>query len=142
MNRISIIPLYDAALHHLRHWITNGTPPPKQPLIEFAGDPGEVVRDQHGIAIGGVRLPQADVPIAQNSAIPLSGDIFALLRGSSVPFEKSTVDALYSDEAEYLAQFESAARRSVETGAILERDVAPLVEEAKREYRNLQTKAE
>ena len=72
VNGISMIPLYDAALHHVQEWLTTGAAPPQQPLIEFAGDPPDVVRDDHGIARGGIRLPQADVPIAQNSAIPVA----------------------------------------------------------------------
>ena len=88
MNRIAITPLYDAALHHLNRWVGGGEAPPVQPLIEFAGDPAEVVRDEHGIAVGGVRLPQADVPVAQNSAIPLGQDIYSMLWGSSHPVRR------------------------------------------------------
>jgi hypothetical protein len=135
MNRIAITPLYDAALHHLNRWVNGGAPPPRQPLIDFAGDPPEVVCDAHGIATGGVRLPQAEVPVAQNSAIPVRADIFSLLWGSSHPFDAATLDALYGDEASYVAQFEAAARRAEQAGVLLSRDIAPLVEEARREYR-------
>jgi hypothetical protein len=135
MNRIAITPLYDAALHHLNRWIDGGAPPPRQPLIEFAGDPPAIVRDAHGIAVGGVRLPQADAPVARNSAIPLGEDIYSVLYGSSIPFDAAKLDALYGDEATYLARFEEAARRAEKAGVLLPRDVAPAVEEAAREYR-------
>ena len=98
MNRIAITPLYDAALHHLNRWVGGGEPPPSQPLIEFAGEPPQVVRDEHGIAVGGVRLPQAEVPVAQNSAIPLGQDIYSMLWGSSHPFDAAKLDSLYADE--------------------------------------------
>ena len=73
--------------------------------MEFAGDPAEVVRDAHGIAKGGIRLPQADVPLAQNSAIPLADDVFAYLRGSSHPFTAEKLRALYGDKSSFLAKF-------------------------------------
>lgn len=135
MNRIAITPLYDAALHHLNRWVSGGEPPPCQPLIDFAGRPPEVVRDEHGIATGGVRLPQAEVPVAQNSAIPLGADIYSLLWGSSHPFDSAKLDALYSDAPTYVAQFTEAARRAEKAGVLLSRDLAPLIEEAGREYR-------
>ena len=67
-----------------------------------------MVRDEHGIAQGGIRLPQADVPLAQNSAIPLAPGIWASLRGSSHPFSKEKILALYGDQVSFLAQFEQA----------------------------------
>src|SRR5262245_618771 len=86
INRIPIVPLYEAAFHHMQRWLTDGTPPPIQPKLEFAGDPPRVVRDAHGIAVGGIRLPQVEAPIATNSAIPRAADIFSYLRGSWSPF--------------------------------------------------------
>lgn len=130
INRIPMVPLYDAAFHHMHRWLAGGTPPPSQPKVEFAGDPAEVVRDEHGIAKGGIRLPQADVPLAQNSAIPLSDDIFAYLGGSSHAFSRDKIHALYGDKSSFLAKFEAAAQASVRAGVLLPRDVAPLVAEA------------
>jgi hypothetical protein len=130
INRIPMIPLYDAAFHHMHRWLAEGTPPPSQPKVEFAGEPPQVVRDEHGIAKGGIRLPQADVPLAQNSAIPLTPDIWAYLGGSSHPFSREKIHALYGDKASFLAQFEAAAQRSVAAGVLLPRDVPGLIAEA------------
>ncbi len=135
MNRIAITPLYDAALHHLNRWVGGGEAPPIQPKIEFDGDPAQVVRDGHGIAIGGVRLPQADVPVAQNSAIPLGQDIYSMLWGSSHPFGAAELDAMYGDESTYIERFTEAAGSAVAEGVLLSRDVASLVDEARSEYR-------
>ncbi len=131
INRVPLNPLYDAALHHIQAWMTGGPPPPEQPLIEFAGDPPEVVRDEHGIARGGIRLPQVEVPVAKNSAIPLAADIFSILYGSSVPFPPAKLTELYGDPAKYLAAFEQAARAAEKTGVLLPRDADALVEEAR-----------
>jgi hypothetical protein len=135
MNRIALTPYYDAALHHLARWAAGGAPPPSQPLIEFAAEKPEVVRDEHGIARGGIRLPQAEVPVATNTSIPVSHDFSGSLRGGNHPFGAAKLDALYGDEAKYLARFEQAAQRAVQAGVMLPRDVAPAIEEAAREYR-------
>jgi hypothetical protein len=133
-NRIYIQPLYDAALHHMNRWVNGGPPPPSQPLIDFTSE-GEVIRDENGIARGGVRMPQADAPVATNSSIPVTNDFAGQLRGSNKPFGAVKLDALYGDEATYLARFKAAAEAAVKAGVLLARDVAPAVEEARSEYR-------
>lgn len=135
MNRIALIPYYDAALHHLNRWVGGGAPPPSQPPIEFSGERPDVVRDEHGIAQGGVRLPQAGAPVATNSSIPITNDFSGSLRGSNHPFGAAKLDALYGSEAIYLARFEAAAQRAVDAGVLLARDVAPAIEEAAQDYR-------
>ena len=131
INRLPMLPLFDAALHHLHAWVNGGPPPPVQPRIEFDGDPAEVVRDQHGIAVGGIRLPQADVPIATNSAIPLAPDIYSVLYGSSAPFATQKLVELYGNTANYVAQLEQAALAAEKSGLLLRRDVDAVVEEAR-----------
>jgi alpha/beta hydrolase family protein len=134
INRIPIVPLYEAAFHHMQRWLTDGTPPPIQPKVEFAGDPPQVVRDEHGIAKGGIRLPQVEVPIATNSAIPRAPDIFAYLRGTSSAFGADKLRTLYGDKVAFLTQFESAAKRAVESGVLLPRDAAALAAEASESW--------
>jgi hypothetical protein len=134
VNQISMVPLYDAGLHHLDRWLRDGVAPPVAPRIEFDGDPPEIIRDAHGIARGGIRLPQVEVPIARNSAVPVADDIFSLLYGSSVPFSPAEVRALHGDEEAFLARFEEAAHAAEDAGFLLPRDVPALVEEARRAY--------
>jgi hypothetical protein len=129
INAIPINPLYDAAFHHMHRWLTQGIPPPRQPLIDF-DDQGNVVRDELGIARNGIRLPQAQVPLAQNSAIPLSDDIFAVLGGSSHPFGKARLLELYRDRESYLARFTKEAEAAVSAGVIMPREVERLSAEA------------
>jgi hypothetical protein len=134
VNHISMTPLYDAALHHMHEWLTTGQAPPAPPLIDFGGDPPEVVRDEHGIARGGIRLPQVEVPIAQNSAIPVADDIFSVLYGSSVPFPADRIRALYGDASTFLTRFEAAARAAEQAGVLLPRDIPGLVDEARASF--------
>jgi hypothetical protein len=134
MNRIYLQPFYDAALHHLARWVNGGEAPPSQPLIDFGAD-GQPLRDAHGIATGGIRLPQAAAPVAMNSATPVTDDFAGRLRGSNKPFDGKTLDALYGDEAGYLARFREAAAAAVAAGVMMSRDVEPAVAEAAQEYR-------
>jgi len=130
INEVPMAPVVDAALHLLCAWVQDGTPPPTQPRIEFAGDPPEIRRDEHGIARGGIRLPQVAVPLAHNSAVPASPGPLARLGGSCVPFPPGKVRALYGDRATYLARFEEATRATEKAGVVQERDVEPLLAEA------------
>lgn len=134
INRVPMTPLFEAAFHHMHHWLNGGPPPPVQPRIEFEGDPPQVVRDEHGIARGGIRLPQVEAPVAQNSAIPLADDIYSFLGGSCHPFPPETLRQLYGGKAAYLARFEAAARAAESQGVLLRRDADALIEEARATY--------
>ena len=131
INQVSIAPVVDAALHHLDRWLREGTVPPRQPLIDFEGQPPAVVRDADGLARGGIRLPPVEVPVAHNSAIQKSPDVFARLMGSHVPFSAERLDELYPTREEYLARFEEAVHAAEAASIVLPRDVAPLMEEAR-----------
>jgi hypothetical protein len=78
----------------LKRWAEGGMPPPSQPRIEFSGGTPQIVRDKHGLAQGGVRLPQVEVPVATNSCIPITTDFFGTLRGSNQPFGPAKLEAL------------------------------------------------
>jgi hypothetical protein len=135
INHIPMVPLYEAAYRHMHSWLTTGTPPPIQPRLEFAGDPPEIVRDEHGLAKGGIRLPQVEAPLATNSAIPLvPDDIYALLGGSSYPFPPEKIRTLYGSRETFLQRFEAAARKAQDAGVLLPRDAAALIAEAGEQY--------
>jgi hypothetical protein len=134
INRVPMVPVFDAAFHHLHRWVTGGPPPPRQPLLEFAGEPPRLVRDEHGIARGGIRLPQVEVPLACNTAIPRAADIYSVLGGSSEPFDEPTKRRLYGDEAAYVARFTEATRRAEQAGVLLPRDAEALIAEAGSEH--------
>ena len=118
----------------MARWVNGGAPPPSQPLIDFTAE-GQVIRDTHGIARGGIRMPQADAPVAMNSSIPVTNDFSSRLRGSNRPFDAATLDALYGDEATYLARFRTAAESAVKAGVLRPREVELQTAEAASEYR-------
>jgi hypothetical protein len=100
-----------AALRSLQAWVTDGTPPAHGAPLETAG--GAIVRDARGNALGGVRTPQVDVPVAT-----LTGE-GAGLSGLTRPFDAATLQALYPSHGAYVSAFAQATRRAVEDGFIL-----------------------
>ena len=134
INEVPVNPVVEAAYRHLQTWVDTGAPPPVQPRIEFAGDPPVVVRDEHGIARGGIRLPQVEVPLATNSAVFTPESRMGFLGGSCVPFTAEMVRSLYGDVDAYLARFEQAAGAAEKSGVLLPRDVEPLLAEARATF--------
>ena len=134
VNHVSVAPVVDAALHHVQAWLLDGTPPPVQPLIAFAGEPAVIARDDNDIARGGIRLPQVEVPLGHNSAIQQAPDVFARLVGYHESFPDEKVRALYGSREEYLARYDVATRAAQAAGVILPRDVDPLLAEAAQAF--------
>ena len=112
-----------AALHALVDWIEDGTPPASAPPIETSD--GAIVRDERGNALGGVRLPHVEVPVALHS-----GEDGVPLSGRTVPFDEATLRALYPDPARYAELVRSAAEAARDAGFLLAADVDLLVAEA------------
>lgn len=120
-NSIDIQPYRDAALHRMRLWVEQNVPPPIQPRIEMEtageGMPPRVVRDELGIARGGVRLPEISVPTAVHDGF--NAPDWAFLRGSSRPLSAEQLSALYDGPDDYLGRFEAAAKAAVAAGVLL-----------------------
>jgi hypothetical protein len=130
INQVSITPVADAALHQLQSWVTDGKLPPVQPRIEFSGEPPKVERDGDGIALGGIRLPQVAIPLAHNSAIQRTPDVFARLVGTHEDFSVEELRRRYGSRERYLATFQEATRAAESASVILPRDVEAVLAEA------------
>ncbi|MCU1346330.1 MAG: signal peptide-containing protein [Acidimicrobiia bacterium] len=115
-------PAFLASMEHFQRWIKGGAPPPPQPRVAVVGDPPTIERDELGIAVGGVRLPEVDVPLASHQGgVDLPGT--AALNGVSLPFPDGMLEKLYPDRATYLARFDAAAARSVQAQTLRLGDV-------------------
>jgi hypothetical protein len=120
----------DAAIRALARWVRHRTPPPRAPRIEVApGPPPAIVRDAHGNAVGGIRTPQLDVPIATLSGEGQTGSILCILFGTTSPFDAATLAALYPDHEAYVSAFDRATRRALRAGFLVPAD-AKLMKEA------------
>ena len=124
-------PARDAALHALCAWIRFGEPPAQQPRIEIDIDDTEVVRDHLGIARGGIRLPEVEVPVVRYQG---TNDLPGLgwLGGSAVPIDTPTLRREYPDRTTYITRYERAARAAHRDGVLLPGDRDAMVEIARR----------
>ena len=123
-------PAADAAIVHVKRWIEGGAQPPSQPQIAVSGNPPAIERDEHGIAMGGVRLPEVEVPISSNSGYNGAAGLEALT-GSTEPFSREKIKALYPNHQDYVAKVTAAAKSAREAGVILPRAERDYVERAK-----------
>jgi hypothetical protein len=79
--------------------------------------------NENGLAVGGVRTPWVEVPIAVLSGLGQTGESFAMLFGRTEPFGEDVLTALYpGGKAEYLKRFESSLDSTIAAGFILEDD--------------------
>jgi hypothetical protein len=123
----------NAALDHLVRWVRDGTLPPTAPPIEVSavGPPAAIVRDGRGNALGGIRLPQHEVPTATNTG-QNSGAGFCRLNGSHEPFDAATLEGLYPTREGYVAAVREAAARNVKAGYLLQADAEATIAQAGR----------
>ena len=121
-----------AALDALNRWIADGTPPPKAPPLQLAAtDPPVVARDDLGNAVGGVRTPAVDVPIAALSGdAPPGASALCSLFGSTVYFDRQTLVDLYGNRDRYLAAYTRSLDEAISGGFLLAADRAELLAKA------------
>ena len=122
--------LLASALRQLTRWVAEGVAPPIAPRIEIAED-GSVVRDEHRIALGGIRTPVVDVPAATLSGDPVGDEIMFQLFGSTATFGPARLRELYGDRDAYLAAFDESLDRTIAAGWVLPEDREELAAEAR-----------
>ena len=135
-----------AALHHLVGWVAGGDAPPGAERIELdesgTGDEVAIARDESQLALGGVRTPLVDVPVAAPTGDPAGGqgiddlaggdrDICVLF-GTTIPFDQAALVDRYGTFDAYLQQFTDSAARAVAAGFLLQGDADQLVAEAQQ----------
>jgi hypothetical protein len=129
--------LLDAAIYWLNQWVTNGTAPPRgQPLQTVTTSPFVYAKDANGNALGGVRSPQVDAPIATLAGIgntPANGSAisqFCGLFGSTVPFTPDHLAALYKNHGQFVSAWGQATQNLVKDGFLLKPDANELTQSA------------
>lgn len=113
-----------AALRGLDQWLRTGAPPPEAPRLELTdGAPPAILRDADGIAVGGIRTPPVDVPVAVLSGIPgPKTDLICLLLGSTTPLPAERLAALYASRADYEQRYAADADAAIAAGFALAED--------------------
>jgi len=120
----------DAAVSALNRWVVDGTPPPRAPFLATTHVSRVVFAlDAHGNAIGGVRTPQVDAPIAALGSQGNSGG-FCFLFGSTVPYGTAELAGLYPDHGRFVSAWAGAVQRDRAHGFLLPADGAELLHAA------------
>ena len=130
LNQIPQHYVVNAALSSLSRWIVDDKAPPQAAPIEYRF--WRVVRDQHGNAKGGIRLPELEVPTAKHNyanygVVGGGGNLFVNafacpFLGNTVPFDEEKLKTLYSTHEEYVHQYVEAADAAREAGFLLPAD--------------------
>ena len=118
----------NAALAALNRWVRRGRPPKPVPRLEVsAGPPAAIQKDAHGNALGGIRTPQVDVPIATFTG-EQEGRIICRLFGTTTAFDDAQLASLYPSHPAFVSAYRRALRRSVHAGWILRPDAKVMKE--------------
>ncbi len=121
--------VFHTALRDLRRWMRRPSRvPPTSPLITLDGL-GNVARDSGGNALGGIRTPQLDVPIATFSGFGNSPG-FCGLFGTTTLFSPEELGARYGNQDNYRLQFLLAEDRALRSKFLLLDDGWPILAEA------------
>jgi hypothetical protein len=118
-----------AGLRALTTWVETGKAPPEAPRIDVtSGPPPQIQRNADGIALGGIRTPPVDVPVAALSGAPgPNPSTICLLLGSTNPIPAERLAQLYPSRAVYKKQFDRAADAAIKAGFVLPEDRAALL---------------
>lgn len=118
-----------AAVANLVEWVTNGDPPPRGGLIDLTDDQ-DIARDEDGNALGGIRLPPVEVPVATLSGESSEANVLCGLFGSTTPFPPAELTDRYGSRENYLERYERALDQSIEDGFVLDTDRSTALAEA------------
>ena len=118
------------ALDGLAAWHETGSAPPSAPRLE-RDTAGVVQRDGQGNALGGIRMPRIEVPVA-SYAPTTPGPLFCPLTGTQTPFSADELASRYPTTDAYVAQVQAKVAESIAAGFLLTEDGAALVESARR----------
>jgi len=117
-----------AAFRHMNRWVKFGTPPPIAPrLATVDGTPtGALVLDEHGNAVGGIRSPHVDAPIAtltgSGNTAAAPGPNFCGTFGTTIPFSAETLEDLYPDHWSFVSKWLTSLFNSLANGYVVPED--------------------
>jgi hypothetical protein len=111
-----------AAVNALDRWIRTGEPAPAAERIPRNAEGTDVERDQHGNAVGGIRTPYVDVPVATFSGGGQTGSSFCGAFGTTDLFDEATLSMLYPTQQDYIDAIDAATDSAVENGFIVPED--------------------
>jgi hypothetical protein len=113
------------AFDALVRWVRDGVAPPSAERLEVDAE-GGLVRDDVGVACGGLRTPWVDAPNAVLSGLGQPGEMTELF-GTTRPLDDGARAARYPrGRDDYLDRFGAAADAAVAGGVVLTADAAEI----------------
>ncbi|KAL7933064.1 hypothetical protein V8C35DRAFT_327844 [Trichoderma chlorosporum] len=118
--------IYHAVFDAMEHWISNEViVPPYSSIMQTIGLSDEIVRDEHGNAVGGVRTLYTDVPLSRIVAATPKGRPNWYC-GSKWMFKPEILRQLYGTVANYRRLAGLAISKQLRTGFLLPEDAEVL----------------
>ncbi len=135
-----------AAMVAVNRWMTTGQAPRQSPRLEVnPANPHTFLTDALGDALGGVRPPQVQVPVAKLSGLgqpapqpaagtaspasqaeSISGPALCSILGTTASFSAAQLSALYPTHADFVAKWDAATAAEVKDGYLLPADAETL----------------
>lgn len=132
--------VFNRVLDLTTRWVQQGMLPPIAPRMQVAsytpspfGRPLTLARDEHGIAQGGIRLPDAAVPTALNHAensVLVDTGLSCGLYGHWIPFSMPKLNQLYPTHLAYVNAVIANTRANIRAGFINRSDGRQLATDA------------
>ncbi len=120
----------NAAVYWLNRWVVTGRPPPRAPYLQTTQTSPVVFKlDANGNALGGVRSPQVDAPIAALSGVG-NTPAFCSLFGTTVPFSASQLASLYPTHWQFVSKWGVATLKDLKAGYLVPADAVELINSA------------
>ncbi len=109
-----------AAISHLHRWVRGGAPPPQPPRYQFTAS-GTLATDELGNALGGLRYPPIDVPVARYQSTSCQ------LGGVTIPLTEAELLMRYPSHADYQALMQALSEQRVSETYLLPADAEELM---------------
>lgn len=126
---INLYMVVKAAYVLLDRWVSTGISPPSAEYIQMdvPVNPQQPLRDEHGNAVGGLRMPEIAVPIARYKGVYAPDPD---CRNAVMPFDRQTLESLYPAPGDYLDRYTAATQALLDGGFLLPEDARKLIEAA------------
>lgn len=123
-----------AGIRAMHLWLQDGKAPAHGDPLAVNARKNAIARDAYGNALGGVRTPAVDAPIATLNGTAMDNprliDILAVMGGKTIPFTSSQLQELYPTHQDYVDKVTAAAGTARKAGFILPEEEAGIIAEA------------
>lgn len=131
-SHVPLRHVLNAGYHHLANWVLRGIEPPRaEPILLTSITPAVMPRDSNGLAYGGIRQSQVEVPTATNRGDqPGMSPGCPNSYGMHAPFSDAMLSQLYRSKDDYVRAVKAAVKKNVQDGFVLKEDGDEVVRRA------------